>query len=253
MVMTSLDGNLALVTGVSHRKGIGTAISLALANKGSDVFFTHWGAQAQWPLLLQREIEAMGVRCGFIEMDLADASTPSRLLDEVTNQFGHPSILVNNAAHSTRDGYLNLDANTLDAHYAVNVRATCLLCVEFARRFSATKRTQGRIINLTSGQSQGPMPDELAYVASKGAIAAFTLSLSADLASLGITVNAVNPGPTDTGWMTPELEKELLPKFPMGRIGQPEDAANLVAFLASPEAQWITGQVINSEGGFLRG
>lgn len=97
------------------------------------------------------------------------------------------------------------------------------------------------------------MPGELAYVATKGAISAFTLSLSAEIAPLGITMNAVNPGPTDTGWMTEEIKQQLLPKFLLGRVGVPEDAARLVAFLASDEAEWITGQVIHSEGGFFRG
>ena len=93
---------------------------------------------------------------------------------------------------------------------------------------------------------------ELAYGATKGAVSAFTLSLSAELASAGITVNAVNPGPTDTGWMTEEIKKHLEPKFLSGRMGRPEDAARLITFLATEEAGWITGQVINSEGGFLR-
>jgi 3-oxoacyl-[acyl-carrier protein] reductase len=96
------------------------------------------------------------------------------------------------------------------------------------------------------------MIDELAYVATKGAISAFTRSLSAELAPLGITVNAVNPGPTDTGWMTEEIKRGLLPKFPFGRIGQGEDASHLVAFLVKEEAKWLTGQVIHSEGGFFR-
>ena len=128
------------------------------------------------------------------------------------------------------------------------MRGTFLLTVEFARRLSG--RSGGRIINLTSGQSLGPMPGELAYVATKGAVEAFTVSLSAELASHGITVNAVDPGPTDTGWMTEEVRKELLPRFPQGRIGQPEDVARLIAILASDEAAWITGQVMHSSGGF---
>jgi 3-oxoacyl-[acyl-carrier protein] reductase len=97
------------------------------------------------------------------------------------------------------------------------------------------------------------MPTELAYAASKGAVEAFTRSLAAGIAHLGITVNAVNPGPTDTGWIDESLAAQLLPLFPFGRIGQPEDIARLVAFLASDEGGWITGQVIHSEGGFLRG
>jgi 3-oxoacyl-[acyl-carrier protein] reductase len=96
------------------------------------------------------------------------------------------------------------------------------------------------------------MPDELAYVATKGAIEAFTVTLAAEVRHRGITVNAVNPGPTDTGWMTEELKSELSTRFPPGRVGKPEDAARLVAFLAGDEARWITGQIIHSEGGFLR-
>jgi len=141
-----------------------------------------------------------------------------------------------------------LNAQMLDAHYAINVRGTLLLSVEFARRF--TGKTGGRIINMTSGQSLTPMPEELAYIATKGAIEAFTLTLSAEVASLGITVNAVDPGPTDSGWMTGDVKRELLLHSPQGRIGQPEDAARLVAFLASDAASWITGQVIHSRGGF---
>lgn len=105
---------------------------------------------------------------------------------------------------------------------------------------------------MTSGQDLGAMVGELAYVATKGAISAFTKTLSVEVAPLGITVNAVNPGPTDSTWMTDEIRRDLLPKFPMGRIGLPEDVARLVEFLTSVDARWITGQVINSEGGFYR-
>lgn len=108
------------------------------------------------------------------------------------------------------------------------------------------------MINLTSGQSFGPMPNELAYVATKGAIEAFTLSASPTLARRGITINAVDPGPTDSGWMSDEFKADLTPRFPFGRIGQPEDIARLISFLASEAGGWITGQVIHSEGGFIR-
>ena len=96
------------------------------------------------------------------------------------------------------------------------------------------------------------MPGELAYAATKGATEAFTRTLAVEVGHKGITVNAVNPGPTDTGWMSEELEQEIIHKFPSRRIGQPEDAARLVAFLASDEAAWITGQTVHSEGGFFR-
>lgn len=250
--MMRLESQIAVITGVSHERGIGAAIARAFAKEGADVFFTHWQAGSDWESRFREEIAGYGVRCAGMEIDLSDARAPFRLLDEAAARLGVPTFLVNNAAYSTRDGFEALDAETLDAHYFVNVRAACLLSVEFARRLQRSGKTNGRIINLTSGQSQGPMPGELAYVASKGAISAFTLTLSAELAPHGITVNAINPGPTDTGWMWPELEKALLPKFLLGRIGQPEDAARLALFLASDEGQWITGQVINSEGGFYR-
>jgi 3-oxoacyl-[acyl-carrier protein] reductase len=252
-VIYHLKGSVALITGVSHENGIGAAICTKLASEGADIFFTHWGTNIDWVKKFEDSLREYGVRCGNLEVDLADPGAPFNVLEIVTAELGLPAILVNNAAHSTSDGYMNLDAKTLDDHYAVNMRATFLLSVEFARRFRQSPLPAGRIINLTSGQALGPMPGELAYAATKGAISAFTLSLSAELAPLGITVNAVNPGPTETGWMNEEIRHWILPKFPLGRIGMPEDAARLVAFLASKEAEWITGQVLNSEGGFLRG
>ncbi|MFL5761338.1 MAG: SDR family oxidoreductase [Thermomicrobiales bacterium] len=249
---------IALITGASRRRGIGAAISRALAERGHDIAFTHWqpydrdmkSADEDGPQALAQELAAYSARVSSIEIDLSEGAAASRLFDQVETELGFPRVLVNNAAFSRHGGYQTLDAATLDAHYAVNVRATALLSVEFARRW--TGGLGGRIINLTSGQSLGPMPNELAYVASKGAIEALTLSLSAGVAPLGITVNAVNPGPTDTGWMTPQLKEALLPMFPFGRIGEAADAARLVAFLASPDAAWITGQILHSEGGFLR-
>ncbi len=256
MTTTDPQRRIAIVTGASRRRGIGAAICRALAADGVDIFFTHWRAfdrtglsdvDEQGPEQLQDELRKMGVRCDSLEVDQSNVDAPARILDEVEARLGSPSILVNNAAYSTRDGYETLDAETLDAHYAVNMRGAMLLSVMFARRF--TRKTGGRIINLTSGQSLGPMPGELAYIATKGAIEAFTLTLSAEVAARGITVNAVDPGPTDSGWMTEEIKRELLLRSPQGRLGQPEDAARLVAFLASDAAQWITGQVIHSHGG----
>jgi 3-oxoacyl-[acyl-carrier protein] reductase len=259
MTLRTLAGRIALVTGASRRAGIGAAICRALAQHGADIAFTHWnaydatmpwGADRDGPTALEAELRMGGVRCLAVDCDLSRASAAVDIFDAVHAALGPVGILVNNAAYSTDDDYTSLSAASLDAHYAVNVRAMALLSVEMARRWSGG--SGGRIINLTSGQSRGPMPGELAYVATKGAVEAFTVSLSAGVATLGITVNAVNPGPTDTGWMAPELKERLAKSFPAGRIGQPVDAARLVAFLASDDAAWITGQVIHSEGGFLR-
>jgi 3-oxoacyl-[acyl-carrier protein] reductase len=228
---------IALVTGAGSPRGIGAACVRALADRGATPAFTVMAGERVPP-------ELPGTP--FV-IDLADADAPGRLLDAVTERVGHPTVLVNNAAYSARDGYQALDAAGIDAHYAVNVRAPMLLSVLLAR-----SGRPGRIVNLVSGQFLGPMTGELAYTASKGALEAFTRQLAAEVAHLGITVNAVGPGPNDTGWIDDELRAELLPRFPMGRIGRPEDAAALIAWLCSDEAGWVTGQVIHSEGGFLR-
>lgn len=256
--MKVLQGKIAIVTGASRRIGIGSAICQALAEAGADIFFTYWqpydrtmewGEDRNWPVQLVQQLEQEGVRAYGMEADLSHPATPKRIIEEAFSVLGPPSILVNNATHSTLDGYKNLSADILDAHYAVNVRGTCMLCAEFAKAFRLS--SGGRIINMTSGQDKGPMPGELAYVATKGAISAFTVSLAAELAPLWITVNAVDPGPTDSGWMSEDLKSYLLPRFPMKRIGQPADAARLVKLLASDEAGWITGQIIHSDGGFM--
>jgi 3-oxoacyl-[acyl-carrier protein] reductase len=226
-----LRGRIAIVTGASRSLGIGAAICRALGAEGADIFFTHWGAydatmpwgaEPDFPQQLAAELTAMGVRAAALTVDLSRPEGPAAALD---------------AAEAA-----------LDAHYAMNIRGACLLSVEFARRFKAG--SGGRIINMTSGQSKGPMPAELAYIATKGAIEAFTVSLAPAVGPLGITVNAVDPGPVDTGYMDAGLRAFLRPKFPMGRLGEPEDAARLIAFLASDDAAWITGQVIHSDGGF---
>ncbi|HVB24739.1 MAG TPA: SDR family oxidoreductase [Ktedonobacteraceae bacterium] len=253
--MNTHNHRIAIVTGASRERGIGTAICRALATAGVDIFFTHWGTydaampwgvEKDWPTLLQNELRAMGVRCESMAVDLSTVDAATRIMDEVEARLGNPSILVNNATYSTNDGYKLLSAEILDRHYAVNMRGTMLLSVEFARRFAGT--SGGRIISMTSGQAVTPMPEELAYIATKGAIEAFTVSLAADLSARGITVNAVDPGATDTGWMTEELRQQLIEQHPQKRIGQPEDAARLVAFLASDDARWITGQIIHSRG-----
>jgi 3-oxoacyl-[acyl-carrier protein] reductase len=258
MATQELTRPIGIVTGASRRKGIGAAVCLALARAGVDVFFTHWsaydrtmewGAEEDAPDYLQGQVRALGVRCEHMAADLSKTDAPQRIMDAVETRLGPASILVNNATHDDTDApFDRLDAPMLDTYYAVNIRGTMLLTVEFARRFASS--SGGRIINLTSGQGRGPMPGKLAYVATKGAIEAFTITLAAEVAPLGITVNAVDPGPTDTGWMTDEVKEVILARSPMGRIGQPEDAARLIAFLASAEAGWITGQIIRSTGGF---
>jgi 3-oxoacyl-[acyl-carrier protein] reductase len=250
---------IAIVTGASRLNGIGAAIAIALAGKGMDIFLTYWSAYDQempWgigenePELLENRIRAYGVRCERLALDLSEPLAPVKLFDCVEEKLGQATILVNNATYSVSAGHENLTARIIDKHYQVNIRGTMLLSAEFVKRF--TQKHGGRIINLTSGQSLGPMVGNIAYAATKGAIDAFTITLSAEVASKGITVNAINPGPTDTGWMNDETKKYILAKSPSGRIGTPNDAARLVGFIAGGDADWITGQILHSEGGFQR-
>ena len=113
-------------------------------------------------------------------------------------------------------------------------------------------RPGGRVVLMTSGQGLGPMPGEVAYAASKAALAGVTVTLADQLADVGITVNTVNPGPVDTGYMTPEIMARGAPVCPFGRMGKPDDPARLVEWLVSDEGRWVTGQVLNTEGGFAR-
>jgi len=255
LVSLDLTGKVAVVTGAGRMQGIGAAICMALARHGADVLFTHWpkydrvhgnGEDKTGAEVLETRMRAMGVNARALEVDLSQAAIAATVIDAATESLGAPSILVNNAAHSTLDDYRSLTAASLDAHYAVNLRAMALLSAEFARRFEGG--TGGRIINLSSGQGVTPMPDELAYAATKGAVEAFTVSLASGVAERGITVNAIDPGATDTGWISDDLKSQILPGMAFGRLGEPFDVARLVVFLASDAGQWITGQVIHSRG-----
>ncbi|EST20839.1 hypothetical protein M878_38525 [Streptomyces roseochromogenus subsp. oscitans DS 12.976] len=188
--------------------------------------------------------------------DLADAAEPVRLIDAVVGEFGRLDILVANHALSGSDGTLDeIDAAMLDAHWAVDTRSVLLLVQAYARARAAPPDgvPGGRVVLMTSGQDiAGGMPGEIAYALQKGALASITRSLAGALAEHGITVNAVNPGPVDTGYATGEVHAAVAERFPGGRWGLPDDPARLVAWLATDEAGWITGEVINSEGGFRR-
>ncbi len=173
------------------------------------------------------------------------------MFDRAEGALGPITALVVVHAHDTGGGLTDTTADAFDRHMAVNARATLLLAAEFARRFTGD-HGRGRVVTFTSGL---PLVGSIAYAATKGAVEWITVSAAAELAPLGITVNAVNPGPNDTGWMSPDLHARIRSQSPLGRIGHPGDAADLVAFLCSERGGWITGQVLTSDGGWsnLRG
>jgi 3-oxoacyl-[acyl-carrier protein] reductase len=259
-----LRGRVALVTGVSRRAGIGYAVARRLAAMGASLFLHHyaphdrdqpWGADPGGMHAVfegvASALAADGARVHGTELDLADPRAPERLITTAADQFGHLDLLICNHARSGGDGPLGgLDAAMLDAHWAVNTRSAILLAQAFAAQHDG--RPGGRIIFMTSGQDLGPMPGEIGYAASKGALASITRTLADYLADRQITLNTVNPGPVDTGYATPEDHELVRRRFPQGRWGTPDDPARLIAWLATDEAAWITGQVITSEGGFRR-
>jgi 3-oxoacyl-[acyl-carrier protein] reductase len=249
----SLTGRHALVTGVSRRAGIGYSIARLLLEAGASVFVQGWtehDAEQPWgsePGGTEGVARELGVP--FAEVDFADPAAPREVVAAAREAVGILDILVVNHARSG-DGRLgDLTAAEIDSFLHENVRAPLLLVREFAAQHDDV-RPGGRVVLMTSGQHLAPMGTEVAYAVSKGALQQATLTLADELADHGITVNTVNPGPTDTGWGLADHDPGS--KMPFGRWGQPEDAARLVAWLCSDDASWITGQTINSEGGFRR-
>lgn len=259
-----LRSRVALVTGASRRAGIGYAIARRLAASGASLFLHHyaphdhdqpWGAGADGVQAVVDGVAAAladpSASVHDADLDLAGPAAPDQLIDAATEAFGHVDILVCNHARSGGDGPLGaLNAAMLDAHWAVNTRSTIMLTQAFATQHDG--RAGGRVVFLTSGQELGPMGSEVAYAASKGGLASITRTLADHLADQAITLNTVNPGPVDTGWASPEIHEAVRSKFPQGRWGVPDDPARLVAWLATDDAAWITGQTINTEGGFRR-
>lgn len=256
-----LRGRTYLVTGVSRRIGIGAAIARQIAAWGGSLVISHykphdeaqpWGAD-DLSLLKASIIEHLidGATLTDHSVNFLEDDTPDQLMKAIETKGIQLDGIICNHALSGSDGSLGeLDAAMLDRHYQVNTRSTILLAQAYVRLFGG--RGQGRIVMMTSGQGMGPMPGEVAYSLAKAAIAGITLTLSDQLADQNITVNTVNPGPVDTGYLTEEAWQNVRNKFPMGRFGAPEDPARLIAWLLTDEACWITGQTIHSEGGFAR-
>lgn len=245
---------VALVTGVGRTAGIGAGIAIQLAASGWDIAFTYWtpydermtwGSEAGAAGAVERSLISVGAAVASIEADLTDTGSPVAIFDEAEARLGNVTALVMSHAESVDSGLLDTTIESFDRHFAVNARATWLMIREYGRRFQGAPGT-GRIISLTSDHTVGNLP----YGASKAALDRITVAAARELAHLGVTANVINPGPTDTGWMTDEIKQGVVGQTPLGRLGTPQDTANLVQFLCSPKGQWINGQLLMSNGGF---
>jgi 3-oxoacyl-[acyl-carrier protein] reductase len=244
---------VALVTGAGRLVGIGAAVARGLAGDGFDVALTHWSpydARMPWGtspddvVELAAALGAAGARTVSVEADLGRPEAAGEIFERVEAALGPVGALVMCHCESVDSGLLETSLESFDRHFDINARATWLLVAEFGRRFRGPAGT-GRIVAMTSDHVVGNLP----YGASKAALDRIVLAAAHELAHLGVTANVINPGATDTGWMSPEVEAAALGATPLGRLGQPGDAANLVSFLCSAEGGWVNGQLLRSNGG----
>ncbi len=289
MVQTGLQNKVVLITGANHGIGAATARAFAaegaavlinylrmppLKSEGKSQehagntpgldFYNAQRAKSAGEVV--QVIRSRGGRAEAIEADLANPANIPMLFDRAESIFGPVDVLVNNADHCTADTFVpqnelgaedqapagysvyTITPESHDAHFAVNSRAVALMMAEFARRRITRGIHWGRIINISTDGAPGFF-HEISYGASKYAAESYTRAAAIELGRYGITANIVSPGPIQTGWITPEMEAKIAAETPLGRVGRPEDIADVVVFLASEQARWITGQMISVSGG----
>jgi len=285
MIDPGLNGKTILITGANH--GIGAATAAAFAAQGARVSVTYYREASSYTddelarsrtagvggdvlyRALQRQtgeevadrIRAAGGTAIAREADLGDPATIPALFDWCEVSLGPVDVLVCNHTYcvletfdpalvSTEESGVSLVSPAIiDRHFAVNARAVALLMSEYLRRYLARGATSCRIVNVSTDAAHAHTAN-VSYAASKHAIESYSRSAAAELGKYGVTVNLVAPGPIQTGYIPPDAEARIAAGTPLGRVGQPEDVADVIVFLASEQARWLTGQLLYAGGGW---
>jgi 3-oxoacyl-[acyl-carrier protein] reductase len=243
-----IDNKVAIVTGAS--RGIGAAIAQRLARDGFTVVVNYAGRAADAETLVS-DIEAEGGRAISAQADVSDASAVARMFDAVEAAFGGVDVLVNNAGIMRLATLAESDDVLFDSQIAINLKGSFNTLREAARRL----RDGGRIVNLSSSVIGLYQPGYSVYAATKAGVEALTHVLAKELRGRSITVNSVAPGPTATSLFLDGKPQDVIDRLaklaPLERLGQPEDIANSVAFLAGPDGAWVNGQTLRVNGGIV--
>lgn len=285
MIDTGLSNKTVLITGANH--GIGAATAQAFAAQEANVFLTYYlpptqesperlaqqrlstvggpelyhAMQSQPVQVVLDAIHAAGGKAAAHPADLADASNIPHLFDRCEAVVGPVDVLVCNHTYCVDETFDPAQVNesgfpvalvsqpVIDAHFTVNARAVALLMREYVVRYLERGATSGRIINLSTDAAHAH-PRNVSYAASKHAIESYTRSAAIELGPYAITVNNVAPGPVQTGYIMPDAERDIAAGTPLGRVGRPDDIADVIVFLASEQARWLTGQLLYAGGGW---
>ena len=285
MIDPKLNGKVALITGANH--GIGAATALALGRQGVKIFASFFCPPCQYSEAELKRAEAAGIggdtlyqarqqtpisklvnqfkdaemTISALEADLADATNIPKLFEACEEELGPVDILINNHTYCVLEtfdpeqtstegsGIFLSTAVNIDAHFVINARAYALMMQAYLKQYLKNGLNWGRIVN-TSTDAAHCHPLNVSYAASKHAIESYSRSAACELGKYGITVNVIAPGPIQTGYISPEDEKAIAKSTPLGRVGKPEDVADVTVFLCSEQAHWLTGQLLYVGGGY---
>ena len=267
MINYGLKDKVAIITGANNPQGIGATTALSFAREGAKVVLVYkkiarafdetkidkngadryFAANAGDADVVESKLKEIGADYLVIESDITIEENVNEIYSQTMAKYGRVDVLINNAADGDMDGIDNIEQitkNVIDDTFAVNVRGTILMIKEFVNN----RGDYGRIVNLSTDAAQ-IFAGQITYGASKATIEALTRSIALEVAKYSITVNAVAPGPTQTGWIDADFEKEVNKIIPMGKLIKPEDIAETILFLSSQQAKMLTGQVIKVSGG----